>query len=662
MRFPFPTNILLNSGASPAGTGTARRWWPHQLLLALLSLAVSLLFLREPGFGDDLTYWSLAFDLHDVGAAEWSERSFHDLRWPVWGVSWLWQALFGPGLASFYCVPALYLAAGSAVAFTFGRKVLGSLAAGWACAVALLFLPMLDPVVSRPMPDLSESVFGTCALLGWWMMMHASQPRRAWLAGLLCGVSIGLAFSNRITGIFIVPVLVVATLLFHPRRWFWLLVPGLVAALFFSVEGAIYYRVCGDWLHSIHANLNGRGATDTQIMPAWQLPLRYLGGFFKANRLAPAFAVLAVLGLWSGCTRWGRPGRLVVTWFVVLYLEYSCAVQSIDPIRPLIGSTIRYLAGVSMPMSMLVGLGALEAARLFTFLSWPPARRLCEWWKAHVFLGSVGAVAALALFTSRPAVDLGFTRDLHRRMATLHDGTKIFTHHSMRNVAFLTAPAEARRFTWVMPKVIMERSDALEAQVAGCDEFWYLRKQLWMVNRKRMEREGSGAQTMLGSYFDAPERDWILADVLAKGSDPDLVFYRRRAPGSPPPRSFAADSPEFRDLLPPLPVVWESERDERRLLTKWTVPAVLRGTRLSLEFQAASETVEPLIVKLQFMAGRRRGPDFLLKPIVHQGGGKDFFAVPIPADADSCTVELRFAGKTKRLEVSGFRAYFDESR
>jgi hypothetical protein len=165
---------------------------------------------------------------------------------------------------------------------------------------------------------------------------------------------------------------------------------------------------------------------------------------------------------------------------------------------------------------------------------------------------------------------------------------------------------------------------------------------------------------VLGTYFEAPERDWRLAEVLAKGNDPDLVFYQRRRPGSPAPITLRADSPEFAGLFPALPATWSSVADKRSISTSWPVPAILRGRRVALEFTAASATVEPLTVRLQFMAGGRRVEELLLKPILYAGGGRDFFALAIPANAETCLVELRVAGKTRSVELTAFRAVFDE--
>jgi len=80
----------------------------HLFLLALLAIGVSLLFLDEPRFGDDFTYWYHAFNLHERGMDAWSKNSFHQIRWPVWGVCWVLQGIFA--LAGFL-VPALFLVA-----------------------------------------------------------------------------------------------------------------------------------------------------------------------------------------------------------------------------------------------------------------------------------------------------------------------------------------------------------------------------------------------------------------------------------------------------------------------------------------------------------------------------------------------------------------------
>ncbi|MEA3211051.1 MAG: Dolichyl-phosphate-mannose-protein mannosyltransferase [Chthoniobacter sp.] len=636
------------------------RWWSHYAALAFVSLASGLLLLSQPGFGDEFTYWSLAFDLHEIGRPAWNVHSFHDLRWPVWGLLWCWQGFFGSGLASFYCVPLLYLVAATALGFTFGRIVLRSLSGAWICGIAVLFAPVLDSVVYRPMPDLPEGFFGACALLAWWCMMESDRPSRAALFGVVSGVAMGLAFSNRITGIFIAPVLVVATLAFFPQRWKWLLVPALSALAFFAVECAVYYSVCGDWLHSFHANLEGRGAKDVEVMPIWRLPIRYLSGFFRGDRLAPIYGVLTVTGLWAGWHRGGRGGRLVVIWFGVLYLEYSCAIQSLHPVRPLIGSTFRYLATLALPMSVLVGISIVELSRFVMGKGWlsPVGRAFAP----RPMLTGACVIGFLTLYSSRPFFDPGFTRDLRRAMAALPDGTRIFSHHAMHDLACLVDADVARRFTWIAPKRILLRNEDLEEQARTCDQFWTERKLLWLAERKEVEHDLPRRQPPFGSYIDHPERDWILANVLPKDDEPAFVFYRRRPANAPAPHVLEADSPEFRQLIPPLPARWSAPEQKRIVDVHWTVPPPLRGRLVNLEFAAASAGVEPMLIKLRFSGKDGRLAQYELRPILYADGGEDHFALPIPADAEQCTVEAKFIRKTDEVRLTGFRAVYDETR
>ena len=633
--------------------------WLQYLAVFVASLAVGVLFIHEPGFGDELGYWRLAFGLHEVGGHAWSVNSFHDLRWPVWGVIWVWQSVFGPGLVSFYSTPILYLAAASLVVFAFGTKVLRSVWGAWACVIALWFIPVLDAVVARPMPDLSECFYGAAALLAWWAMMQAEDRRRATLFGVLSGLSIGLAFSNRITGIFITPVLGVATLVLYPRRWIWLLLPAAVAALFVAAEGAVYHAVCGDWLHCIHANLGGRGAKDTEPMALWQLPVRYLKGFFKGNRLSPVYAVTLAIGLW-GAWRRGAAGRLIVIWFAVLYFEYSCAVQSLHPVRPLIGSTYRYLGAFAFPMSILSIIGLLEIGQ-FLRPRFPIVRRITDSLAARPILLGLCVIALLAAYTNRPLFNLGFIPRYSRHMAALPAGTKIFTHQAMRDLAFLVDAKNARRLTWTAPGKILLRTPELEAQAAPCDEFWYLRKHMWLTYRKAEERSSTPQkQPALPSYLDTPERDWILSDVLMKADEPEMVFYRRR-PAGVVPRILGPDAPEFADLLPALPTSWKPGKDAKHIDLNWAVPASLRGQLITFQFQATSPAVEPMHFKLRFTSGGKEPFDCSFRPIIYGGGGKEFLAFQIPAKADKCWVQLTF-NKNKEVTLSGFRAILDDIR
>ncbi len=94
----------------------------HSLALFFGAFFVSWLYQTPPSLGDDLNYWGLAMDLHQHVPGAWNEGSFHDLRWPVWGVCWLLQFPFGFSALSYYLEPMVYLGAGAIVVYFLARE------------------------------------------------------------------------------------------------------------------------------------------------------------------------------------------------------------------------------------------------------------------------------------------------------------------------------------------------------------------------------------------------------------------------------------------------------------------------------------------------------------------------------------------------------------
>lgn len=631
----------------------------HFLLLVLLAAIVGIAFLEGPGFGDDLTYWSFGFDLHERGLSAWQRHSFHDLRWPVWGVCWVLQGILGFGITSYYGEPLFYLALGTVLSFWLGRKLLGSIAGGWACAVAMLFQPLLDPVVFRPMPDLSEGMVGAAVMCAWWLLMHAESRRRSALLALLTGIGVFILESNRVTGAFIVPVLILNTLLFFPRRIGWLVAVGAVAAACYAAEMCFYHRLFGDWLHNLHANQEGKGHKRTDPIPIWRLPIRFLNGLWQGDRIGPVSCIFAAIGIPYAWMRLGKLGRATVVWFVVLYLEYSCAPQKVWPVwQPMLREADRFLCGLVVPFSLLAvaGLWAIARLRVVTNAYAAVTARLGRpgihppAWSLIVV-----AIAVLATKTTRTHFDLGFVPEFRRYLASLPPGMKVFTHESMRAITFLADAGVAKRIQWTAPNFIMHRDPGLEEQAAQCDEFWYARKLVWLSTRKQLEKGELRQQPPLASYFDHPEQAWMLKRLLAKGDTPDLIFYRRRPPNAPAPAILNAQSPEFANLIPPLPAQWKP--GQKAIVTvEWQVPESLRGRLVRMEIEASSESVEGFHMRLRFNHGRQVVAEYILKPYLHAESGKEFFVLAIPADAEKCRVQLRFGANSKPVSFANFRA------
>ena len=311
-------------------------------------------------------------------------------------------------------------------------------------------------------------------------------------------------------------------------------------------------------------------------------------------------------------------------------------------------------------MSLLSIIGLIEIGH-FLRAKFSRAGRILDSLSARPIAIGLGAIAVLAAYTTRPLFNLGFTPQFSRHMAALPAGTKIFTHQAMRDLAFLVDPKNAGRLNWTAPGKILLRTPELEAQAAPCGEFWYLRKHMWLTYRKAEERSGKPQkQPDLPSYLDTPERDWILNDVLMKGDEPEMVFYRRR-PAGVTPHILGADSPEFASLLPKLPAAWMPGKNQKRMDLDWPVAPSLRGQLVTFQFGVASPAVEPMHFKLRFTAGGKEAFDCGFRPIVYGGGGKEFLAFQIPANADKCWLQLNFS-KNKEVNLTTFRAIFDDIR
>ncbi len=612
-------------------------------------------YLGEPLLGDDLTYWSFARALHENGLSAWGAESFYDLRWPVWGVCWLLQVFNIPGLFSFWGEPVIYLAAGAALIFFLSRSLTSS--GGFAFAAAMTFVchPFLDAVSSSPMPDLSEAVWGAGAMLAWWLTMHAPDARRASLGAIATGFCVFVLEANRVTGLFLVPVLVVCTALFFRGRFRWLLVAGLVALLFYFAECFFYHQLFGDWLHDLTANALNRGAKGTELENPWRLPVRYLDRFVH-DPLMRAYSLCALAGIWLGWRRGHLFGRVLVIWCTLLLLEYSCALQSICPIRPLVRDAPRFLASLAVPMSLLAVFALYElwqTSRRRPFLTHIFAHRL-----APIVLGASTLLFLLAT-TKREFFHPGFIPEVRRYLASVPDGATVFTQASMREMVRLVSPRDAARFRWLVHDEILEPNSALETEAARADEFWYLRTRSWLRATQRLNKNPEAPPPQLASYFLEPETDWTLMRAIAKYDSPELVFYRRRN-AAISPRILDHDAAEWNGLVLVLPATWEREHAPSRLKALWQIPEKLRGRLVRLEMEANSDEVDAFTVRLRFFYGSRHAKkDLVLRPYLTRERGLDFFALAIPATSTACEIQLRFGEKTQRVEFSRFRAVLE---
>jgi hypothetical protein len=628
------------------------------VLLFLGGFLVSWLYQTPPSLGDDLNYWGLALDLHQGVPDAWNPASFHDLRWPVWGVCWLLQCLVGYSALSYYLEPMVYLGAGAVLVRALAREIGASERVALVAGILFLFHPQLDSVSDRPMPDLSEGFWVATAFFAWLRLMRSEHAGAKVALAALVGLALAIGQANRITGVFAVPVLVIATLAFYPRRFAWLVACGAFAAGFVFVEAAIYHALTGDWLHSLHANLGARGRKGTEAVPLWELPVRFIPLLFR-RYTDIIFNVLGLLGLvvvWRGN---GKPGRALAVYAFAYFMTYSCALQSVSPLRPLVRDGERFLASLAFPLAILTACALAEIVRHI------PARvRPVTWLRARFPVAIALLVLVLVALASRTFRGANYLHEIAADLRTTPSGTRVLSHAAMRHVAFLADPAAAARVRWTLRSDLLRPSPDTLAHAAANDEIWFNRKWMWTGTRKKSEYDLLDGIGEIAPWLRPPLAGWFARSAIAKDDVPDFVFLARRTAA----HTLTEQGPDGRTLrealLPALGASGEwtfKAGGDPFELPAIAIPPWLAGRTLFLALRYSSNTTEPIRAWVTFQRGSRELSTLVFKPYFFPESSEDFFFLTVPRDADSVRIRLRVSSKTKRITLDSFRLFIDAS-
>jgi hypothetical protein len=613
------------------------RLWIGLLGAGIMGALLGLCFLQEPGLGDDLDYWSLARRLNDGEVTKWN-TGFHDLRWPVWGVIWLLQKIFGAGLASYYGEPLFYLGMGSAVVWLLARMLFGSDRMAWGSSLVFAMHPMLDPAIVRPMPDLSEgcwSAFSVLALVG----MSRSSNRIQYLGwSVAMGIALWIGYANRITGLFIVPILGLLAVLFFRRTLPGLILAGFIAACCFLGECLLYHTLTGDFWHSLHANLGARGRKGTESVAIWMLPLRFFDSLWTGNFLKVPLNLLTFLGAWTVWHTGKKETRSLVVWMGAFYLLFSCVPQSFFPYRPLVRDGERFLASLAFPFALLVVPGAVACWQRWM------APRLQS---LHPQAGPIFAIFTLLLLplvSSRNFTDLGYALPMQEWIKKTPPGTKILTHPDMREVAILIGGEHSRQFDWVMPRKFFQPTE-IELQAARqCDTMWLNRKLLWVTPRKKLEQGEPDTMPPLPEYLDDLSNQWELLGVFYKSYFPDIAFFSKRKENQTSALhqlaqelSVSPNDPRFTQL---------SQGTSYALDNSWV------DRNWIIEMRGSANTVEAVkFVVLRFFKNNEKIAETQWKPYFHQKSGWDYLTLHVPKEANSVNLQVAFSKNMKYLQI-----------
>jgi hypothetical protein len=627
------------------------------LLLFLGGFLVSWLYQTPPSLGDDLNYWGLALDLHQGVPDAWNPASFHDLRWPVWGVCWLLQFLVGYSALSYYLEPMVYLGAGALLVRALAREIGASERVALAAGILFLFHPQLDSVIDRPMPDLSEGFWVATAFFAWLRLMRSERPGAKVALAALVGLALAIGQANRITGVFAIPVLVIATLAFYPRKFVWLVACGAFAAGFVCIEAAIYHALTGDWLHSLHANLGARGRKGTEEIPVWELPFRFVPLLFRryTDIIFNALGLLGLVVVWRGN---GRPGRALAVYALAYFLTYSCALQSFSPPRPLVRDGERFLASLAFPLAILAACALAEIVRRI------PARvRPVAWLRAHFGALVALLIVVLLALASRDFRGGNYLHDIAAELRTVPSGLRVLSHAPMRYVAFLADPEAAGRVRWTLRADLLRPSPDTLAHAAVNDEIWFNRKWMWTGTRKKSEYDQLDGIGEIAPWLRPPLAGWFARRAIAKDDVPDFVFLAHRTPE----HTLTEQSPDGRllreALLPALGASgqWTFKAGEHDpfALPAIAVPSWLAGHTLFLALRYSSNTTEPIRAWVTFQRGDRALSTLVFKPYFFPQSSEDFFFLTVPRDADCVRIRLRVSPKAKRITLDSFRLFID---
>lgn len=631
------------------------------LALFFGAFLVSWIYQTPPSLGDDLNYWGLAFDLHHGVPGAWSATSFHDLRWPVWGLCWLLQIPFGYSALSYYLEPMVYLGAGAVLVWLLALEIGAGTRVAVIAGVLFLFHPQLDSVIDRPMPDLSEGFWVAAAFLAWLKLMRSDQRGMKIVLAAAVGLALAVGQANRITGVFAIPVLFLATVAFYPRQFLWLVLCGAFAAGFVAVESAIYYQLTGDPLHSLTANKTATGRKGTETIPPWGLPVRFLPTLLRRHTDV-VFNLLGLLGIGVAWTRFGAAGRALALYAVGYLLTYSCALQSFSPPRPLVRDGDRFLASLAFPLSVLT---ALALGWIGARLPAPLAETRAAAFLRRYFPATVAVlVIALFLVSSRSLREPNYLREIAGYLRAAPAGLKVLSHDAMRHVASLADPEAAARVQWTLRKDLLDPSPDTLALANASDEIWFNRKWIWTGTRKKSEYDKLDSIGDIAPWLRPPLDGWTARNAVVKGDVPDFVFLDRSKTTL---SETSTDHKLLRTLLlPPFPVphTWTLEKGahEPILFPAQPIPWDLAGRTVFLSLRYSSNTTEPVRAFVTFFHGERELQTLVFKPYFFDESSEDFFFVTIPPEATALQVRLRISEKTTRITLDRFQLLTDTAK
>ncbi|MGH8048310.1 MAG: hypothetical protein ACREKL_13795, partial [Chthoniobacterales bacterium] len=525
---------------------------------------------------------------------------------------WIAQGLGLPGLLSYYAAPLLYFCGTALFVFWIARTCDCDRWIALAAVAIYALHPYQDTVFSRPMPDLSEGFWAAGALFCW---MRGKGRFSVLAVGGLC---LALAASNRITGLFAAFALGIAALVCEPRRWKELAALAGMTLAFLMIEWTFWACMTGDFLAVLHANLGGRGRAGTGQMPAWELPFRFFQ-YLWANAWESVLSGLLLLGV-AAAWRDVR-ARTVLAMALVWWLAISCAVQGLDPVRPMLRTSGRFLAGLS---PLLAVAGACGLAWLASLL--PAMRR-------GVALALLFAiVVAGMLLSARTTRRETFPEEVAQVVAATPAGRRVLADPAMQRLAILCNESAARKLNWDVRRQMVVSTPELEAAAVATDEIWFFRSKVWNWVLSDLRAGKLRAIPKLAPWLNPPFDAFWPRRVIARGQLPEFNFLSRSHAARPQAAIPQANAVDLEKSLFPK--------------GRWSAPVEklargMEGVVYAAQLESRSSDLEPFMAWIEFLRGGKLIGRVEFEPPGFPELTKNTWFFEFPAGCDACRFRIQ---------------------
>ena len=325
---------VAGAGVTPKGA-VRPGCWVGVWFVALIAVSLAVRLADPTGWigSDDAAYHSAAEHLLAGKTLERVDHQYARMTFIVPVAASMW--VFGDSPAA-VIAPTVVVSIGCIALVAVAGWLLWGWAEGLCAASVVSFLPYFRMMSSTAYPDMHICFWATAGVVLALLAVRRGYGRRTWMLGVGCGLTVGVACSAKVFGVFaLLPIVWMAWL---PKTWNrrdrlrWVSNVAMGVAAMVVVQGLFYQWVAGDFWFKLHALRSAQGGD--RYFPA-------TGYFRHATFLGLAWTRLTML-FRPSLSGWGtiavlfvpavlitpllnKRGRVVAAWAAGTYLFIAIA-------------------------------------------------------------------------------------------------------------------------------------------------------------------------------------------------------------------------------------------------------------------------------------------------------------------------------------------------